>query len=245
MSETDNSKKTNWMFSPIKQMNHWRKDVRRLLHDETRYPEGWSLSVVEPAKALAALPNLSLEAGWRWITFQYMSSGNGNSITFAVPAELMDQTENWLTLLRNAKHHPLMYLNNTSPLSESKRHFMDAVIGDCSTDSFAQASLLLREIEAIGARWHGSGWDMCEILYRHWMQTVHPDWELAEGCQLPANSTPVVFIEQNIAHCRFYEQTDMGGRCISLCEDIFFGNSMRPESVRRVIASSQNGGWIP
>ncbi len=226
-------------------MNHWRKEVQRLLHDETRYPEGWSLSVVDPAKALAALPNLSMEVGWRWVTFQYMVSGDGNSITFAVPEELMDQTADWLALLRNATYDPFVYLSNRAHLPESKKHFMDSIIGDGRTDSFAQASLLLREIGAIGARWHGSGWDECKILYSHWLQPVHPEWEMAEGCQLPANSTPVVFMEQNVAHCRFYEQTDMGGRCISICEDIFFGSSMRPESVTRVIARSHQGGWIP
>jgi hypothetical protein len=245
MNDPGNPQKSEWKFSLIKKMNQWRNEVRRLLHDKTTYPEGWSLSRVDPAKALAALSCLSIKPGWKWITFQFMSSGDGNSITFAVPEQVTDQTENWLNQLRNSPHHPLVYAYSGSLLPEAERYFMDTVIGDGSTDSFAQASLLLREIGAIGGYWHGAGWSTCEILQKGWVRDVHPDWELSEGCQLPRNSTPLVFIEENVAHCRFYDQTDMGGRCISLNEDIFFGSSMRPVSVSRMIARSKCGGWFP
>jgi hypothetical protein len=233
------------MQTNILHMNHWRAEIQRLLKNECVHPEGWSLSSFDPAIALAARPCLRMADGWRWITFHYMTSGDGNSVTFAVPGKLINQAGEWLELIRRTDASPFNLLTNGYLIPESKRHFMEAVIGDGSAESFAQAALLCREIGAIGACWHGIGWDACEILYRRWRSGNHQAWQLTAGCRLPGNSTPVVFIEENVAHCRFYYQSDLGGRTISLCEDIFCGSSMRPTSIDLLIATSPNGGWIP
>ena len=234
------------METKILKMNDWRKAVKRLLRDDSRHPEGWSLSPVDAARALEALPHLCLADGWKWITFQYMSGGNGNSVTFALPEDSTEEAARaWLDDCLAKGGSPFAYHRTGHGPPESKKSFMDAVIGNGSPESFAQASLLMREIKDIGAIWHGVGWGADEILHRRWLTGLAPAWELMDGCRLPADSTPLVIQEENIARCRFYSESEMGGHTISLHEDIYFGTCMRPEAVSKVIALNPNGGWIP
>jgi len=233
------------METKILKMNVWRAAVRRLLRNDARHPEGWSLSPVDPSKALHALPHLRMADGWQWITFQYVSGGDGNSVTFAVSEDRTEEARTWLGECIATGGDPFKYQHSGYGPPESKSSFMDVVIGDGSPESFSQASLLMREIRDIGALWHGVGWGVCEILYRQWPTGVESAWELMDGCRLPADSTPLVIQEENLARCRFYMESEMGGWTISLLEDIYFGTSMRPAAVDKLIARNPNGGWIP
>jgi hypothetical protein len=233
------------METKILKMNAWRTAVRRQLRNDARHPEGWSISPVDASKALHALPHLCMADGWQLITFQYMCGGDGNSVTFAVPKDRSEEARAWLGECIATGGGPFQFHRSGYGPPGSKASFMDAVIGDGSPESFTQASLLMREIGDIGAMGHGIGWGTCEILYRRWPTGIESAWELMDGCRLPADSTPIVIQEENLARCRFYTESEMGGWTISLFEDIYFGTSMRPETVHKLIAQNPNGGWIP
>jgi hypothetical protein len=47
---------------------------------------GWTVSNVDPGRALRYFPHLRLKEGWKLLGFEFRSGENGNGVVYAIPA---------------------------------------------------------------------------------------------------------------------------------------------------------------
>ncbi len=146
---------------PASDWHRWRNEAGKLIrpHDDPlglRLPRGWSVSRRNPGKVLCAFPGLKLKPGFRLAAYQYFDGGNGNGFVYALPQDAVLPEPHTV-----AKPEDLRTL--TKPPG-TLGHFMEAIEGDPSVESYAQASLLVRELYEFGAFWHGIHWDVEHLV---------------------------------------------------------------------------------
>ena len=117
--------------------------------------EGWIVDTATAAKVVSLFPRLSVRPGLSLVTVAARAGIGGNGWTFAIPDGF--EVPSAGDLERSGLFPP-----------ERPRgafaHVMDAIDGDASLRSSIQGSILRRELEELGAWWHGLQWSTHTLL---------------------------------------------------------------------------------
>jgi hypothetical protein len=209
-------------------------------------PQGWSLSPIDPAAALKHLPHLKLKKGWRLVGYQFVSGGNGNGVVHAVPESSTFDLSSCLPEDKEVVPGVVLATPRPAGCAES---FMDAIESDGSDEAYVQASLLYRELEEFGARWHGCSWGAHTILLDDpWSQKVkagiqdisdQSDWKFHKP--KPASWEPTVKRDGKTITVSFFTFSALGQEAVYLHHDTYQGTSMTPEAGQELLASGRLG----
>jgi hypothetical protein len=126
-------------------------------------PSGWSVAPYDPNLLFDAFPRLQLREGFRLAAYQYYEMGTGNGFVFATPAG------KWLPepaqdLEFSSTGAPALGAAGT-PLPEWVHAEVGQFLeGDGSPLSYFQASIFMRELQEMGAQWHGCSWSTHEVV---------------------------------------------------------------------------------
>jgi hypothetical protein len=218
--------------------------IRSFEKPKEQEPKGWSLSTIDPAVALTHLPNLKLKKGWRLVGYQFVSGRNGNGVVRAVPKSSTFGLSSYLA--RNKEVVPGVVLATPRP-SGCADSFMDAIESDGSDQAYAQASLLFRELEEFGARWHGCSWGAHTILLDDpWTSRLlniseENNWRFVTP--KPKRWEPSVKRHGETVTVSFFTYSALGQEAICQNCDVYQGSYMTPEVSQKCLASGQ-GGYI-
>lgn len=126
--------------------------------------EGWFQAPYDPNELLRYFPRVRLKADFRLDAYQYMSGANGNGFVFAVPADQRlpeppaGLNFGWVDGIIPA-------MQEKPPLPDWARRDIEAFLEpDGSPASYFDCSLLIRELQELGAVWHGGWWSTHEIV---------------------------------------------------------------------------------
>jgi hypothetical protein len=145
---------TNQQSVSPRELERTRRKVATLA-ERLSPEEGWIVDTATGAKVVSLFPRLSVRPGLRLVTVAARAGIGGNGWTFAIPkgfeVPFPDDLE------RAAAFPP-------EPPRGAFAHVMDAIDGDGSLRSYIQAAILRRELEELGAWWHGLEWSTHTLL---------------------------------------------------------------------------------
>ncbi len=144
------------------------QEQERLLGREPEYGGNTTIAVYDPNRLLEAFPSLRLRPGFKLASYQYLSGGNGNGFTFAIPADRHLPTPPSM----NSNHNRWPMAEPDDPVFDQAQALLKwaspevnrFLVGDGSPRSFFEASILEREVHELGAIWHGCSWAARSIL---------------------------------------------------------------------------------
>lgn len=226
----------------------------RRLRDEARdaarvpgsSPQGWSVSRVDPMGILAVFKPLRVRRGFVLRGYEFRLGGNSSGLVLAMPKEAPYPGQNraWgqaddLAVARKP----------ASALDE----VMEAIEGDGTTWSYVCASLLKRELEEFGARWHGYNWSTHTILSENpWRGRERVRWRMPFGEvdgpseyldawkwlePEPAGWSPRVRMASDSVTVTFYTYSPLGEEGIYRHADLYRRGSYVFQRERKKIAS--------
>ncbi len=151
---------------PVTEVHHFPAEKIRalLLEIKKKTPdphygavEGWRKYQGDPSNILDAFEPLSIREGYVLRTYLLRAGGNGNGITWAMPASSpFPESDNCQVDEESFSSPP------TPP--EALDDFMLAIEGDNSPWSYFCASIFAREMREFGALWHGTSWGVCTVI---------------------------------------------------------------------------------
>ena len=115
---------------------------------------GWQPARVDPARLVAAAPGVTVDPRWRIVAFQWYSGGNGHGAVFAVPAGQHAPEPRFHDA--GGIERPAGSLPSVSPALRPD--------GEAGALPWLARSLLIRELDDLGASWHGIDWGTYELL---------------------------------------------------------------------------------
>jgi len=116
----------------------------------------WSVSPINVMDVLAVFTSLRIRDGYTLKMYQYSVGGNGNGFVYAIPAE-------------GEFPEPMgadYRLSNPPKPTQCLDDYMEAIEGDGTPLSYLQSSILKRELQELGAQWHGCSWVEQYVLDR-------------------------------------------------------------------------------
>ncbi|MEJ7788025.1 MAG: hypothetical protein WKF96_24765 [Solirubrobacteraceae bacterium] len=209
---------------------------------------GWIVDTTTAAKIVSLFPCLSVRRGVRLVTVAAPRGGlGGDGGTFATPKGFEVPSPEALERAAVFPH---------GPPRGAFVHVMDAIDGDGSLRSYAQASILRRELEELGAGWHGIEWGMHTLLDNgvapkapdaclecddDWGQLIaDPEWRW----EAPAPDDWRPTIERagpdNVA-VMFFTTSARGRFHITRHVDFYKSGSLRSQSTEHTIAEGPPG----
>lgn len=142
-------------FDVIQRFRRQALAIRRTLRN--RGPHEWCRAHFDAEALIAVFPTLSLQSGYRLLTYLYHSNGNGNGRVVAFPEDS--------DVYRSAAAVPAWSPISCAPGKEDGAMWpMEVIDGDGSALACLSASLLMRELGEVGAEWHGVHWDEEQVL---------------------------------------------------------------------------------
>lgn len=118
----------------------------------------WFISIIDPGVVFMKLPGLSLQPGFRLVTYLYRLGEEGFGKLWAVPEHLSSTAQLEQALLQTQKV-------DAPPHPEGAlEHWMMAVQGDRSPASFLIASLLRRELNELGFVGKTASWSKHQLI---------------------------------------------------------------------------------
>jgi hypothetical protein len=226
--------------------------VRIDLDTFEQLPEGWCIFPLNPIRVGDVLKNLRLKPGIVFRAYQFKSGGNGNGFVYALPfdSDFPDPAERPRT---KCVANGLEFDAPCPPYALP--NFIEAFDGDRSPQSFFEASVLIRELEELGAMWHGGGWSTHMVLdadpfvlqgktqgrVNKEINTPTEDWTWLSG--KPNDWRPRVEIQGKESLVRFYSFSGLGQEVIYEHLDRYSqGNYVPERSVTEVAHGA--GGYI-
>jgi len=138
-------------------------------HPISESHKGWSISSDRDPMALVRLfPSLKLASGYKLCMYQWLDSLGGFAKVYAIKSDDQLPSPDPKSTRKNPGANIMsqdLIPDNPAPnLDSYKFQFMDAIQGNDSPQSYLLASILMFEIDEIGAYWHGREWDDTFIL---------------------------------------------------------------------------------
>ena len=129
-------------------------------------PQGWSIASYDPTQLLAAFSCLRLRDGYRLAAYRFREGGNGNGFVFAIPEDrkLPEPPESGFGLGWSSSGSALFTCAEDSLPDWVRADVGHLLEGDDSPLSYFEASILLRELRELGAKWHGCSWSTHELV---------------------------------------------------------------------------------
>ena len=212
-----------------------------------KIPEGWSKCQLDPNKLVDVFKTLSLKKGLTLKAYQFKEGGNGNAVVWALPTGASFPDPN--TLITDA--HQLF-----KPPKPTKAYdnYMEAIQGNRSAKSFLEASLLNRELQEMGALWHGSNWGTHTVLGEDPFNpnpAIKPKWAfdgpMAPAAQWkwlkpkPKSWAPTVSVKGDTVTVTFYTYSPMQEEAIYRHVDEYRPGEYRFTTEKTKIAKGKGG----
>ena len=204
----------------------WRPAVTGQAHQ--LIAEGWSISPVDPAAMVSAMPALRMKPGYVLRAYQYRADRDGNGVVWALPtgARFPKPGKG-----QDEPPRPPRTLDNV----------MQAIDGDGTPLSYLSASLLAREFSDFGAFGHGVQWGKCVVLDSDpWLPfatkassvTAGPsgtkqDWQWLD--ELPADWRPTVGFDEDGVMVVLYAYSGLGSQRILRIVDTYQRGEYTPD----------------
>jgi hypothetical protein len=179
--------------------------------EDEYFVEGWTVFDDEPARAVAIFAHLRVRAGYKLMGYRYECHGNGNGFVYAVKADAaVARPEE----CRRLKGHFL-----EPPIPEGRlEDLMEAIEGEETALSYLEASILGRELQELGAQWHGCDWSTHEVVDRDLTREPPPDqgdwntrpWEWTWKTARPEEWRPAVAVAVEAVRVTFYTYSRLG-----------------------------------
>lgn len=146
---------TNQQTVSPRELERARRKALTLSERLSPEEDGWIVDTSTAAKVVLLFPRLSVRSGLSLVTVAVRAGIGGNGWTFAIPGGF--EVPSAGDLERAAAFPP-------EPPRGALAQVMDAIVGDGSLRSYIQASILRRELEELGAWWHGLEWSTHALL---------------------------------------------------------------------------------
>jgi len=147
----------------------WRKKLADLAQLPEKTPNGWSKSLVDPARLLTVFPKLRMREGFVLRAYVFKDDANSNGFVWALPAD------GDFPAAEDCPRIESHFLKPPKPF-DALDDSMEAVAGDDSPESYLQATLLRRALKEFGAGWHGVKWGMNRVLDADaWKKTANAE----------------------------------------------------------------------
>jgi len=143
--------------------------------------EGWNIDTSVAESIVGMFSRLSVREGLRLVTIAARGGIGGNGWTYALPAQSPVPTALQLEVMDSFP---------PAPPNNALEHVMDAIEDDGSLRSFVQASILRRELEELGAWWHGLEWSTHSLLDNGLLPRTPEVCAQGEGEFLPSEGEP-------------------------------------------------------
>ncbi len=150
----------------------------------------WFISSMDPGAALLKLPGVTVQPGYRLVTYLHRTPADGIGITWAVPEAMSTtaQLETALTAKCDLQHPP----KPAGALAD----LMEVIRGDGSPQSFLIASLLRRELREFGTLGK-----FCNWTHHRLINAVPPQVKWDWKAKQPQDFSPKVLVypDQKVA----------------------------------------------
>jgi hypothetical protein len=193
-------------------------DAERDLLDR-RLGAGWHRAPYTPGRLLAVFSRLALRAGFRLAAYQFLEGGNGNGFAVVVPADrALPEPPPGLTLWS-------FRAGRVEALPDWVRpDVLRFVEGDGTLRSYFEASLFARELDELGALWHGASWSTHTLITsRHQLDRrslrLQEPWRWVDT--EPEEWRPTVTRSAGGVRVRFYSHTALGQEVLLEHRDTF------------------------
>jgi hypothetical protein len=207
---------------------------------------GWTSLAPDPMKLLRHYRTLKMKRGWVLKAYQYYAGGNGHCLVFAWPKSAsLPEPYDVLPLEKREPHWAQPYPEG------SVVDFMTVLDGDGSPESYLMASFFCRDVEAIGAFWHGGEWLDHHVLFADPIapksKKEKPDEDAGFGtgwrrrARFPLNMEPCVSQNRGATEVVFHSYCPVGGKAITRFVDQFGGDGMRFKTKDTLLASAPGG----
>lgn len=143
--------------------------------------EGWNIDTSVAQSIVGMFSRLSVREGLRLVTIAARDGIGGNGWTYALPAQSPILTAVQLEVIDSFP---------PAPPNDALKQVMDAIEDDGSLRSFVQASILRRELEELGAWWHGLEWSTHSLLDNGPLPRTPEVCAQGEGDFLPSEGEP-------------------------------------------------------
>lgn len=181
----------------VKRVNQMREKLAaaRATAGQSLQSDGWHKSDLSPEMLLDTFNCLWLKDGYVLRAYIYKAGENGNGIVWAMPSDSSYPEPSECTKLTD------QFLEPPKP-EHALDDFMEAIDGDRSEWSYMCASILHRELEEFGARWHGCNWSDQKIIS---MKSSPPSvW----------SKSPCVIIDDIKLSCYYHTISEQSGLLI-------------------------------
>lgn len=207
-----------------------RRQVERFHERFTDQPPGWNIDRDAAIGLLALFSRLELRAQCSLCTVAHNDGANGSGWTWALPSDSIVPPEG--PAFDERSWRPV-------PPQGAHSHFMEAIDGDGSLRSYLQASIYAREVEELGARWHGVEWGTHSLVDEAAIELELDmwDWEAAP----PAHWEPTARRDGDAVTVRFFTRSDLGQSRLIEHVDHYGANTLTPESERITMATGPGG----
>jgi hypothetical protein len=137
-----------------RELERKRRKVARLT-EGLGWESGWFVDSGLAESIVSLFPRIHLRPEFRLVTIIRRDGIGGSGWTFALPADAAPPSAN--AFESNVLTPP-------KPPEGALADFMDAIEGDGSLRSYVSASIVRRELDELGAWWHGIQWGTHEIF---------------------------------------------------------------------------------
>ncbi len=161
---------------PLIEMERVRRCIRKALipdkeSEVTVMTQGdvrkgeWTFAALHSGSLFDELGHLEMVPGWSLVGAAERQGGNGMGTVFAVREGREGEAIEWLCESCASGRVSLQDLRNgEAKPPESISVVMNTFTGPSTAESFAQASLMWRQLLAYGASWHGIEWEVRKLI---------------------------------------------------------------------------------
>ena len=182
---------------PIRPIERLRNRAAKIGDRFADHPAGWSVDRSAARDLLKLFSRLRPRDGWSLLTAAHTDGANGRGWTWAFPPGIAIATPE----LDDLEWEP-------RPPDGAAGHYMEAVTGDGSLRSFMQASIFSREVEELGALWHGIDWGTHVLIDSPLDDDRREEWTWERA--RPSDWHPTAAREGDDVLVRFYTRSDLG-----------------------------------
>ncbi len=225
---------------------------QEIYYEKDGYGAYW---ICYPDAIIKACQNISLEEGWHLEAYHFYENGNSNTKTYALPdrKHLLPPEQAFAT---QNLDDPLEDLPGFWPWPPSPEYadpdVMAHIVGDDTYLSYIEASILSRELQEIGASWHGLNWGVTHIINATELTnegnissdsvTKHGilNWTEPE----PESMEPVVCCSDSICNVTWYTWTGFNQERVSCNIDTYHRGSYVATANNSVLATGTGGFYF-
>ena len=226
-------------------LRKWVKEYRRPEGVcQESFQEGWNIGIVDLKRLMNSFPLLRMVEGYTIRIYLWRDSVGGYGSVWGMPEEIPFPEPNWCLDNDDGEKVPMTLFEdrrNPPKPQGALDCFMEAIRGDGSPLSYLQASIFEREVNELGAFWHGISWGTHRIFYKDpSYEGLKFQWEEPK----PSEWEPMVFMDKDICTVKFYSYSKLHVEAVYCHIDTYKKNHYIFKTNQSVIAKGSGGFWF-